>query len=57
MLSNIARKFFSTPNDRYLKKINLLLEEVNKLEPQIEKLTDVGLRRYYSEIERIIFFS
>ena len=44
MLSNIARKFFSTPNDRYLKKINLLLEEVNKLEPQIEKLTDDDLK-------------
>ena len=23
MLNNIARKFFGTPNDRYLKKINL----------------------------------
>ena len=44
MLSNIARKFFSTPNNRYLKKINLLLEEVNKLEPQIEKLTDDDLK-------------
>ena len=44
MLSNIARKFFSTPNDRYLKKINLILEEVNKLESQIEKLTDDDLK-------------
>ena len=44
MLNNIARKFFSTPNDRYLKKINLLLEEVNKLESQIEKLTDDDLK-------------
>ncbi|MDB9761861.1 preprotein translocase subunit SecA [Alphaproteobacteria bacterium] len=44
MLNNIARKFFSTPNDRYLKKINLLLEEVNKLESQIEKLTDDELK-------------
>ena len=44
MLNNIARKFFSTPNDRYLKKINLLLEQVNKLELQIEKLTDEELK-------------
>ena len=44
MLNNIARKFFSTPNDRYLKKINLLLEEVNKLEPQIVKLSDSDLK-------------
>ena len=44
MLNNIARKIFSTPNDRYLKKINLLLEQVNKLELQIEKLTDEELK-------------
>ena len=45
MLNNIARKIFSTPNDRYLKKINLLLEQVNKLELQIEKLTDEELKK------------
>ena len=44
MLNNIARKFFGTPNDRYLKKINLLLEEVNKLEPEVEKLSDDELK-------------
>ena len=44
MLNNIAKKIFSTPNDRYLKKINLLLEQVNKLELQIEKLTDEELK-------------
>ena len=44
MLNNIARKFFGTPNDRYLKKINLLLEEVNKLEPEVEKLSNDELK-------------
>jgi len=44
MLNNIARKFFGTPNDRYLKKINLLLEEVNKLEPEVENLSDDELK-------------
>jgi len=53
MLSNIARKFFGTPNDRFLKKVNLLLEEVNKLEPQIEKLTDDELRNTTLKLKKL----
>ena len=53
MLSNIARKFFGTPNDRFLKKVNLLLEEVNKLEPQIEKLTDAELTNTTMKLKKL----
>ena len=53
MLSNIARKFFGTPNDRFLKKVNLLLEEVNKLEPQIEKLTDDELTKTTLKLKKL----
>jgi len=44
MLNSLAKKIFGTPNDRYLKKINLLLEEVNKLEKNISQLTDQELK-------------
>ena len=53
MLSNIARKFFGTPNDRFLKKVNLLLEEVNKLEPRIEKLTDDELTNTTLKLKKL----
>ena len=53
MLNNIARKIFSTPNDRYLKKINLLLEQVNKLELQIEKLTDEELKNTTRKLKEL----
>ena len=53
MLNNIARKIFSTPNDRYLKKINLLLEQVNKLELQIEKLTDEELKNITLKLKEL----
>ena len=45
MLNSLAKKIFGTPNDRYLKKINLLLDEVNKLESNIMKLTDQELKK------------
>ncbi len=53
MLGNIARKFFGTPNDRFLKKVNLLLEEVNKLEPRIEKLTDDELTNTTLKLKKL----
>ncbi|MDG2000686.1 MAG: preprotein translocase subunit SecA [Alphaproteobacteria bacterium] len=44
MLNSLAKRIFGTPNDRYLKKINLLLEEVNKLESNIINLSDQELK-------------
>jgi len=53
MLHNIAKKIFSTPNDRYLKKINLLLDEVNKLESHIKNLTDTELKNTTSKLKNL----
>jgi len=44
MLNTLAKKIFGTPNDRYLKKINLILDEVNKLESNISNLSDQELK-------------
>ncbi|MBT4109522.1 MAG: preprotein translocase subunit SecA, partial [Pelagibacterales bacterium] len=40
-------------NDRYLKKINLLLEEVNKLEPEVEKLSDDELKNTTLKLKKL----
>ena len=53
MLHNIAKKIFSTPNDRYLKKINLLLDEVNKLESHIKNLTDTELKNTTNKLKNL----
>jgi len=40
----IAKKIFGTENDRMLKKLRPLVEKINSLEPQFEKMTDEALR-------------
>ena len=53
MLNNLAKKIFGTPNDRYLKKINLILEKVNILEDSIVKLTDQELKNTTLKLKEI----
>ena len=36
MLNNLAKKIFGTPNDRYIKKISVIVEEINKLEDSMK---------------------
>nr|WP_136441969.1 preprotein translocase subunit SecA [Pacificoceanicola onchidii] len=43
MLGRIARKVFGTPNDRKIKATRPLVEKVNALEAEFEKLDDAGL--------------
>ncbi|MFW2544261.1 preprotein translocase subunit SecA [Primorskyibacter sp. 2E107] len=43
MLGKIARKVFGTPNDRKVKATRPLVEKINALEPEFEKLDDAGL--------------
>ncbi|WP_420327349.1 preprotein translocase subunit SecA [Mameliella sp.] len=43
MLGKIARKVFGTPNDRKIKATRPLVEKINALEPEFEKLDDAGL--------------
>ncbi|SDN81332.1 preprotein translocase subunit SecA [Lutimaribacter pacificus] len=39
----LARKVFGTPNDRKVKATRPLIEKINALEPEFEKLSDAGL--------------
>ena len=40
----IAKKVFGTPNDRKIKATRPLVDKINALEPEFEKLTDEGLK-------------
>ncbi len=44
MLGSIAKKFFGSANERVLKAYAPKVEEINALEPEIEKLSDDELR-------------
>ncbi|MEP5731675.1 MAG: preprotein translocase subunit SecA [Sulfitobacter sp.] len=41
----IAKKVFGTPNDRKIKAVRPLVDQINALEPEIEKLSDEGLKQ------------
>ena len=44
MFLNILKKFFGSTDDRFLKKLEPLVAEINALEPSIEKLSDAELK-------------
>ena len=44
MIGKIAAKIFGTQNERDLKRIQPLVEQINSLEPQMQQLTDEQLR-------------
>jgi len=48
----IAKKIFGTENDRKLKKLRPLVESINALEPQFEKLTDDALKLKTDEYKK-----
>ena len=43
-LGTIAKKIFGTPNDRMIKATRPLIEKINALEPEFEKLTDAQIK-------------
>ncbi len=43
-IGTIAKKVFGTPNDRKIKATRPLVDQINALEPEFEKLTDDGIR-------------
>ncbi len=43
MLGKLARKVFGTPNDRKVKATRPMVDKINALEPEFEKLDDAGL--------------
>ncbi len=51
-LGTVARKVFGTPNDRKVKATRSLVDKINALEPEIEKLSDEGLIEKTAELRQ-----
>lgn len=49
-LGKITKKVFGSPNDRKIKAVRPLIEKINALEPEFEKLTDVGIKDKTEEL-------
>jgi len=49
-IGTIAKKVFGTPNDRKIKATRPLVEQINALEPETEKLSDDGLKEKTQEL-------
>ena len=51
-IGTIARKVFGTPNDRKVKSTRPMVEKINALEPEFEKLTDEGIKQKTEELAK-----
>ncbi len=51
-LGTLAKKVFGTPNDRKIKATRPLIEEINALEPEFEKLSDAALKEKTEELRK-----
>ncbi len=51
-LGTLAKKVFGTPNDRKIKATRPLIEKINALEPEFEKLSDEGLIDKTAELRK-----
>ncbi|MBT5389954.1 MAG: preprotein translocase subunit SecA, partial [Alphaproteobacteria bacterium] len=49
MLAGLAKKFFGTANERFLKKYDKNVKAINDLEPELEKLSDDQLKAKTTE--------
>ncbi|WP_108483827.1 preprotein translocase subunit SecA [Oceaniglobus ichthyenteri] len=43
-IGTVAKKIFGTPNDRKVKSVKPLIDQINALEPEFEKLTDAEIK-------------
>ncbi|MBV1902415.1 MAG: preprotein translocase subunit SecA, partial [Marinosulfonomonas sp.] len=48
----LAKKVFGTPNDRQIKAVQPLVEQINALEVEFEKLTDEGIKEKTEELAK-----
>jgi len=48
---SILSKIFGDPNERYIKSLEPVVEKINSLEPEFEKLTADGLKGKTSELK------
>jgi preprotein translocase subunit SecA len=53
-LGTISKKVFGTPNERKVKSVRPIVEKINALEPEFEKLSDEGLIAKTEEFKRRI---
>ena len=51
-LGSIKKKVFGTPNDRKVKAARPIVEKINDLEPEFEKLTDEQIKTKTEELAK-----
>ena len=51
-LGKITKKIFGTPNDRKVKATRPIVEKINALESEFEKLNDEGLKQKTEELAK-----
>src|SRR5438105_6671695 len=49
MFGALARRLFGSANDRYIKSLGPYVEQINEIEPELEKLSDEALRARTAE--------
>jgi preprotein translocase subunit SecA len=52
MFGALARRLFGSANDRYISSLGALVEQINELEPELEKLSDEALRARTAEFKQ-----
>src|SRR4051812_13180886 len=52
MFGALARRLFGSANDRYIKSLRPLVEQINELEPTLEALSDEALRSRTAEFKQ-----
>ena len=52
MFGALARRLFGSANDRYVKSLGSLVEQINEIEPELEKLSDEALRARTAEFRQ-----
>ena len=52
MLGALARRLFGTANDRYVKSLGPLVEQINDHEAELEQLSDEALRANTAEFKQ-----
>ncbi|MGD9615734.1 MAG: preprotein translocase subunit SecA [Alphaproteobacteria bacterium] len=52
MFGALARRLFGSANDRYIKSLRPLVDRINELEPELEKLSDEALRARTAEFKQ-----
>src|ERR1700719_2106081 len=52
MFGALARRLFGSANDRYIKSLGFLVEQINELEPELELLSDDALRARTAEFRQ-----